>query len=63
MTEAILVAIQAVSLRRDRHHHGGDGQHDGDDGARAARRVRDAEGAGLRARASSALLIIGESAG
>ena len=50
MTEAILLAIQAVSLRRHRHHHGGDGQHDGDDRARAQRRIRDAEGARLRQR-------------
>ena len=40
-------------VRRDRHHHGGDGQHDGDDRARALRRVRDDEGAGLRPTASS----------
>ena len=37
-------------LRRDRHHHGGDGEHDGDDRARALRRVRDVEGAGLQRR-------------
>src|SRR6185437_855807 len=37
-------------LHRHRHHHGGHGQYDGDDGARALRRVRDAEGAGLRRR-------------
>ena len=41
-------------VRGDRDHHGGDGQHDGDDGARALRRVRDAEGAGLRPASSPA---------
>ncbi len=35
-------------LPRDLHHHGGHGQHHGDDRARAAVRIRDAEGAGLR---------------
>ncbi len=50
MTELILIAIQAVSLRRHPDHHGGDGEHDRDDGARAHGRVRDAEGARLRAR-------------
>ena len=47
MTETILLAIQAVSFVVHRHHHGGDGQHDGDDRARAPCRVRDAEGARL----------------
>ena len=50
MTEAILLAIQAVSLRRHRDHHGGDGEHDGDDRARALRRIRDAQGARLQQR-------------
>ncbi len=47
MTEAILVGDPGGVVRRHRDHHGGDGEHDGDDGARARRRVRDAEGARL----------------
>ncbi len=40
-------------LRRDRDHPRGDGQHHGDDRARAAGGVRDAQGARLRARPTS----------
>ena len=48
-------------LRGDRDHLRGGRQHHGDDRARAAGGVRDAQGAGLRPRASSAALIVGES--
>ena len=37
-------------LRRHPDHHGGDGEHDGHDGARAWRRIRDDEGDRLRQR-------------
>ena len=60
MTEAILRRDPGGVVRRHRHHHGGDGQHDGDDRARALRRVRDAEGAGF-GNGFVALLIFAES--
>jgi hypothetical protein len=44
MTEAILVAVQAVSFVVSSSSWR-DGQHDGDDRAGALRRVRDDEGA------------------
>ena len=63
MTEAIVVAIRHRLLRRDRHHPGGDGEHDGDD----ARASGSAEYATLKALGFGpgfvALLIFGESLG
>jgi putative ABC transport system permease protein len=44
----VAVAIDKMFLHRDRHHHGGDGQHHGDDREGADRRVCDHEDAGLR---------------
>ena len=63
MTEAILVAIASRVVRRHPDHHGGDGQHHGDDRSRALWRVCDAEGAGLRPRLCLRALIFGESLG
>jgi putative ABC transport system permease protein len=60
MSEAILVAMQAVSLHHRGDHHGGDGQHHDHDRARAAGRIRHAEGAGLSPGLRGALLF-GES--